>query len=325
MENNDSAENFSNPIEVIKNNFNGMTNMQMIIAEYIIKHPVDVSFMTLEKFAGLIDTSTTTIMRLMYHLGYSGYAEFQRNLQAQLRDKMGPPNRLEDNLSKIDQNDIWLQSLEKQLQNIQDTFAIIDKQTLDDIVDAIPNARRICFVAVRGGMAVAVYMNNVLGRMFGNCQILNADAISDWCSIVSTLDERDLVFVWSFPRYARRVRLFLQAAQERKARVVLTTDSYSCPLAPYSTWLLPCTCGSLGFHNSLLAALMVADCIITATSLRFAEVAYPRLKKANDIMTKDGYSLLSAETGIPKENGFEAGKGQTIDATTIETPVIGEE
>jgi len=296
MENIDSAENFVNPIEVIKNSFQGMTNKQMVIAEYIIKHPVDVAFMTLDKFAGVIDTSTTTIMRLMYHLGYSGYAEFQRSLQVQLREKMDPSSRLEDNLSKIDKNNIWRQSFEKQMQNIQNTFAIIDKQTLDNIVAAIPDARRIFFVAVGGSMAVATYMNNVLGRAFGNCRLLHADVIADWCAVTSTLDERDLVFVWGFPRYAQRIRLFLQTVQERKVRVVLTTDSYLSPLAPYGTWLLPCMCGSLGFHNSLLSAMMIADCIITATSLRFADVAYPRLREANEMMMKNGYSILSAET-----------------------------
>jgi DNA-binding MurR/RpiR family transcriptional regulator len=273
-----------------------MTSKQTVIAEYIIKHKVDVAFMTLDQFASVIDTSTTTIMRLMYHLGYSGYAEFQRSLQAQLRDKMDPPSRLEANLNEINKSDIWLKSLEKQIQNIQDTFAIIEEHTLDNIVAAIPSARRIYFVAVRGGMTVATYMNDSLGRMFGNCQILHADTIADWCAIAPTVDERDLVFVWSFPRYGRRIRLFLQTMQERNARVVLTTDSYSSPIVQYGTWLLPCTCESLGFHNSTLAAMMIADCIITATSLRYADIVYPRLKEANKILTKDGYSILSAET-----------------------------
>jgi DNA-binding MurR/RpiR family transcriptional regulator len=299
MENDNSAE---NPIKIIKKSFLGMTNKQTEIAEYIIKHPVDVGFMTLDKFANVVNTSTTTIMRLMYHLGYSGYSEFQRNLQAQMRDKMDPQNRLETNLNKINNNsNIWCQCLEKQIQNIHDTFAIIDELTLDDIVAAIPNARRIYFVAVRGGMTVAMYMNDSIGRMFGNTQILHADMIGDWCAVAPMVDERDLVFVWSFPRYGRRIRLFLQTMKERKARIVLMTDSYSSLMAQYGTWLLPCACESLGFHQSQLAAMMIADCMITATSIKYADIVYPRLKEANEVLTKDGYSLLSAGTEFADE------------------------
>lgn len=281
-----------NPIEKIKAGLPGMTNMQKIVADYIIKRPVDVAFMTLDQFAGIIGTSTTTIMRLMYHLGYSGYSKFQKELQMQLRNKVDPSIRLEANLKDVDRDNIWTRCCEKQLQNIQDTFSTIPQSTFDEVVDAIANSRQIYFVAARGGMMVAKYMTDFLGRMFGRCHLIQADLITEWCTVLPALSKDDLVIAISFPRYARRLKSFLRQAKERETPIILLTDSYSSPIAEFATWLLPCTCSSLGFHNSPVAAMVIADCIINVTSIRFADTVRERLSEADRIMNEDGYYII---------------------------------
>jgi Transcriptional regulators len=281
-----------NPIEKIKTGITSMTNMQKVVADYIIKHPVDVAFMTLEQFAGVIGTSTTTIMRMMYHLGYSGYSEFQKGLQMQLRNKVDPSVRLETNLKDVDKDNIWTRCCEKQIQNIHDTFSMISQSTFDEIIAAIADARRMYFVAARGGMMAAKFMCDFLGRMFGNCQLLQADLITEWCTVLPTLSREDLVVAISFPRYAKRASSFLKHAKEKEARIVLITDNYSSPLAGFATWLLPCACGSLGFHNSPVSAMMIADSIINVASIRHADSVSMRLSEADRVMIADDYYLM---------------------------------
>lgn len=75
-----------NPILKLKDNISQLTETQRRVADYILKNPVDVAFLTVDQLALTVKTSTTTIMRLAFSLGYSGYAEFQKGLQELLRN-----------------------------------------------------------------------------------------------------------------------------------------------------------------------------------------------------------------------------------------------
>jgi len=269
-----------------------ITKMQKRAAEYIIKHPIDVTFMTLDQFSNVINTSTTTIMRLMYQLGYSGYSEFQRELQAQFRDKVNPGVRLETGIKDAGDENIWGKCCEKQIHNIQTTFTMIPEETLDQVVSSIATAQRKYFLTVRGGLMVAQYMNDFIGRMFGNCQLIHADNFTEWCSIVPDLKESDLIIAISFPRYAKRLASCLHLAKEKRSQVTLFTDSYSSPLAKYADLLLPCTYDSLGFHNSPMAAMMLADCIVNVAAIRYSELVRERLNQADKIVIEEKYYLI---------------------------------
>jgi len=269
-----------------------LTKTQKKVAEYIIKHPIDVAFMTLDQFSNIINTSTTTIMRLMYQLGYSGYSEFQRELQAQLRDKVNPAVRLETGIKDVRDENIWSKCCEKQIQNIRTTFTMIPEKTLDQVVSSIAAAQRKYFLAVRGGLMVARYMNDFLGRMFGKCQLIHADNFIEWCTIVPDLNESDLIIAISFPRYAKRLARCLHLAKEKRSQIILLTDSHSAPPAKYADVLLPCSYDSLGFHNSPMAAMMLADCIIYVATVRYSEVVRERLNQADKIMIAEKYYLI---------------------------------
>lgn len=284
--------NMTSQIEKKISNLPKLTQMQKKVADYIIKHPIDVTFITLDQFSSIINTSTTTIMRLMYQLGYSGYSEFQRELQAQFRDKVNPGVRLETGIKDVGDENIWGKCYEKQIHNIQTTFTMIPEETLDQVVNSIAAAQRKYFLAVRGGLMVAQYMNDFLGRMFGKCQLIHADNFTEWCSIVPDLNESDLIIAISFPRYAKRLARCLQLAKEKRSKITLLTDSYSAPIAKYADLLLPCNYDSLGFHNSPMAAMMLADCIVNVAAIRYSELVQERLNQADKIMIEEKYYLI---------------------------------
>ncbi|WP_342046203.1 MurR/RpiR family transcriptional regulator [Bacillus sp. OTU530] len=277
-----------NPILKLKEKVSELTETQRKVADYIIKNPLDVAFLTVDQLAGIVGTSTTTIMRLTFSLGYSGYTEFQKGLQEILRNRAAPQTRLEVNLKDLNQSDLWIRCAENQLQNIQSTVEMIPAETLDKTLEMIVSAERIFCTSVRSGLPVAQYLTFGLNRLLGNCDLIVAD-LSDWVDKGADLTSSDLVIAASFPRYARRIVEFVMTAKEKNAQVISITDSYSSPLVKYSDLILPCSSSSIAFHNSAISSMFVADYLISAVAIKYQEKVKYRLDEVNSILTKINY------------------------------------
>jgi DNA-binding MurR/RpiR family transcriptional regulator len=283
-----------NPIFKLKNKISDLTETQRRVADYIIKNPMDVAFLTVDQLAGIVGTSTTTIMRLTFSVGYSGYTEFQKGLQEILRNQAAPQTRLEANIKGIEENDLWGRYAENQFRNIQKTMEMISQDSLKQAQELIMSANSIKCTSVRSGLPVAQYLTHGLNRLFGNTSLFVAD-VSDWVDSVVEMDENDLVIAISFPRYARRIIDFARTAKANGVKVISITDSYSSPLTSFSDLVLPCNSSSIAFHNSAVSSMFVADYIISALAINYPEQTKKRLDKVNAILTNMDYHILKKD------------------------------
>jgi DNA-binding MurR/RpiR family transcriptional regulator len=281
-----------NPIVKLQQKISELTETQRRVADYIIKHPLDVAFLTVDQLAGVVKTSTTTIMRLTFSLGYSGYTEFQKGLQENLRNQAAPQTRLEANIKGIEEDDLWGRYAESQIQNIQNTMDMISQDALEQTQKMIMSADRIICTSVRSGLPVAQYLSHGLNRLFGNTSLVVAD-VSDWVDSVVNMNENDLVIAISFPRYARRIIDLARTAKMNGVKIISITDSYSSPLVSHSDLLLPCNSSSIAFHNSAVSSMFVADYIISALAINYPEQTKKRLDKVNAILTDMDYHSMN--------------------------------
>ncbi|MCM3654119.1 MurR/RpiR family transcriptional regulator [Metabacillus litoralis] len=281
-----------NPIVKLQQKIGELTETQRRVADYIIKHPLDVAFLTVDQLAGVVKTSTTTIMRLTFSLGYSGYTEFQKGLQENLRNQAAPQTRLEANIKGIEEDDLWGRYAESQIQNIQNTMDMISQDALEQTQKMIMSANRIICTSVRSGLPVAQYLTHGLNRLFGNTSLVVAD-VSDWVDSIVNMNENDIVIAISFPRYARRIIDLARTAKMNGVKIISITDSYSSPLVSYSDLVLPCNSSSIAFHNSAVSSMFVADYIISALAINYPEQTKKRLDKVNGILTDMDYHSMN--------------------------------
>ncbi|WP_102344764.1 MurR/RpiR family transcriptional regulator [Bacillus sp. Marseille-P3661] len=277
-----------NPISKLQNKISSLTESQRKVADYILKKPMDVAFLTVDQLAGIVGTSTTTIMRLTYSLGYSGYTEFQKGLQEQFRNQAAPHSRLEANLKDLKPNDLWTNYVEHQVNTIQSTVDMIPPDVLDKAIEMIISAERIHCTSVRSGLPVSQYLTHGLTRLLGNCDMIIAD-LSDWIDKVVSFTSSDLIIVTTYPRYARRIIEFVSRAKENGAKVISITDNYSSPIVKYSDLIIPASSNSIAFHNTVVPAMFVVDYIISAVAINYPERTKQRLDKINSILTDMNY------------------------------------
>jgi DNA-binding MurR/RpiR family transcriptional regulator len=281
----------TNPIIHLKDNLHKLTNSQRTVANYILEHPMEVAFLTVDQLARKVRTSTTTIMRLAFNLGYTGYAEFQKELQKDLRSQAAPKTRFEANLLDRENEDLWSTLVNHHLQHLQSTYELISLETLDQVVDGLAQSSKIYLTNVRSGMPIAQFLYHGLNRALGNVKLIPADQI-EWVDEIISMKEGDILIAVSFPRYSTRLLELLDRAKQKGVKIISITDSYSSPLVKYSDTILPATSNSLSFHNSLIPAMVIADYLVSAVSIHYPEQTKKRLDELNNILTSVNYHYL---------------------------------
>lgn len=280
----------NNPLEVLKKNVGSLPRSQKLVVDYIINHYAEVGFMTVDQLSKKVGTSTTTVMRLMSNVGYSGFSAFQKKLQDQLREETSPQLRLEKNLKNLSQNESWLHHYELQFEQIQQANQLNVETNLNEAVKMICAASNIYCSSVRSGLPVAQYLTHNLNRMFGNTRLTLADS-SDWVDDVISFSENDLLIVVSFARYGERLLHYTEHAKKMGAKVMAITDKFSSPVVPYADLVFVCPADSIASHNSIVSSIFIVDYLIGSLSLEKTEEISQRLKQVDHILTKMDYHV----------------------------------
>ncbi|MCU0156364.1 MurR/RpiR family transcriptional regulator [Bacillus safensis] len=275
-------------IHKLQHKVSGLTEAQRRIADYIVQNPMEVAFLTVDKLASKVGTSTATIMRFSAAVGYSGFSELQKELQSNMKHKAAPQTRLEANLKHSNKSKLLHNHVELQFQNIQYALDNITEETFQHIVEKIASSRQVLCTSVRSGRPVGEYLSLGINRLLGNSQYIDADK-SDWVDDLVHFQSDDFIIAVSYPRYAKRMKDLLEAAKLYGVEVLLITDSYSSPLTKYAQYVLPCSSASVGSHNSVVSAIFIVDYILSALAINDPDRTKPRLDQINHMLTKMSY------------------------------------
>lgn len=278
-------------LQKLKDHAPKLTKSQRMIADFILKNTVDVAFLTIDQLAGLVGISTSSIMRLTFSLGYSGYAEFQKELQEMLRNRIDPAHGQSALKSAIAKEDLLQRSMETEIYNIKQTAEMVTPEMTKQALDLIGSAERIYCLGARGSLSVAQFAYYRFNRLLGNCELLVPET-GDLIEKMIRFTPNDLVIVCSLPRYARKVIQIVEEAKARQVKVIALTDGYSSPLAEFSDLLIPCTCSSSAFHNSVIAPMFIVDYLISGITIQFPERTSKNLDQIESIISKWNYHYL---------------------------------
>ena len=270
-------------LQELEEKMEALTPAQRKVADYILKYPMEATFLTIEQLAGLTSVSVATIIRLAYSLGYDGYTQFQKSLQALLRDQISPPNRLEANVKKLGKNKLLVDCAKLQIENIRETVEFLSEENIDQAFKLIFYAKKIYVIGIRGSLGVACYLNDGLNRLGVDCELIVPDT-GRIQSIMAQFSPEDLVIAISLPRYAKRTVEVVRVAKRKKAKILAITDGYSSPLALMSDVFLGCAFESLAFHHSEIGALFVADFLVTGVAVKDSARAKMQLEEIEKVV-----------------------------------------
>jgi DNA-binding MurR/RpiR family transcriptional regulator len=159
----------------------------------------------------------------------------------------------------------------------------IDRQSFDDAVNRIVNAKNIYIIGVRSSSTLAGFLNYSLRMIFDNVRFVQTTSGSEMFEQIMQVGSGDVMFAISFPRYSTRIINAVEYAKGRGADVVALTDSKLSPIAAYADQLLIAHSDMASFMDSLVAPLSIINAIVVAVARKKQDEVSERLRVLEEV------------------------------------------
>lgn len=272
----------------LSQHFDSFTHSQKRTANYLTDHMSDFAFSTLESLAEKINVSTTTIIRFARALGYKGFSEMQRDIQAELKHRESLPGRLED-MPSISDNHLLRESIENDIKNIRKTLEVQKDEDLKKAIEIISGARHIYVLGMRSSFAVAHYMASQLGEIKKHVNLIQSIGMIYPEEIVGA-GEEDVCIAYLFPRYSKVAATMISWLKEHGVKIILITSLNYGAVSGYGDIMLPCAISSVSYKNSFAAPLCLTNYMIAALAKQNYDEAKEVLSRTESILSQ-GYYL----------------------------------
>lgn len=274
-------------ITTITQRFETFTNSQKTVADYLLNHLNAVAFMTLEDLAMQIGVSTTTVIRFARALGYDGYSEMQKNIQADILNKVSLPARLND-VTKIPDDKLLKDSFAHDIHNIEQTLSTLSEESLRSAIESLNSARDIYILGMRSSFSLAHYTFTRIAQIKGNVRLLQSVGMV-YPEEVASAGQGDVCIAFLFPRYSKTTATILSWMKNHGVKIILFTSKDHMSVNGYGDVLLPCAVGGISFKNSFAAPICLINYIAAALVSTDYENSKQLLERTEEILNQGCY------------------------------------
>lgn len=282
-----------NLLEEIKKRMPIFSKSQKRIGSFMIDHYEKAAYMTASKLGLAVDVSESTVVRFAIEMGFEGYPEMQKALQAYGKTRLTALQRLDVTNDRIGERNLLKSMLTQDIERIRSTIEITSEENFDKAVSRIIEARKIYIFGAMSSNILARFMDNYFQLIFDNVQFIQPINTSGIFQQMLRISDKDVFIVISFPRYSKNATEAADYAKKSGADIIAITDTESSPLAPLADQLLLAKSDMASFADSLVAPLSLINAIIAAVGLRNREQLEQTLQKledmwdANDVYNKE--------------------------------------
>jgi len=223
---------------------------------------------TVTELAKRAQVSTQTIFRLIAKLGFSGYAEFQRALIGEIKERYHSPVILHEAQAVATADDNSLAALaDASISATRETVSAIPEPVFDSICEMIGDARRSVFlIGGRISYTLADFLFRHLRQIRPKVYLV-PDYHEDWPEYLMRMSRKDVVIVFDYRRYQAGLETFAdKAARDRGAQVVLFTDKWLSPISRHSSHILPASIDVGTPWDTSLGPVLLIEAIINKVS-----------------------------------------------------------
>lgn len=256
----------NNLINKIEIDYKKLSKGQKMIAQYILNNFEKVPFMTAAKLADSVGVSESTVVRFTNAIGFSGYTEFQGNLQEVIKTKLTTIQRVDMSEGNNNKSASIKSVLLSDIENIKDTIESIDTEAFLNIAKKIIRAKKVYIVGLRSSATISEYLAFYLNFIIDDVILVNY-GISDILEKIMRVGKDDVVIGISFPRYSTKTYEVLEYAKKQKANIISITDSMNAPIANLADDTLLAKSNMISFVDSLVAPLSVVNALILSVGM----------------------------------------------------------
>lgn len=252
----------------LQNESHRFSKGQRAIARYITEAYDKAAFMTANALGKAVGVSESTVVRFAMELGYDGYPDMQKAMQEMVVNRLTSVQRIEVMGDRIGNQDLLSTVIQSDMEKLRQTAEIVSRQDFLEAVDAILKARRVYILGVRSTAPLANFLGYYLGQMLDTVHTVTTSGTSAVFEQIISVDERDAVVAFSFPRYSTSTAQGAEFCRSKGAKVIGITDSLVSPLGRNCDHVLLAKSDMISLVDSLTAPLSIANALIVAIAAR---------------------------------------------------------
>ena len=249
-----------NVIEKIKQS--NLRKEQRMIADKIIGNIQKTAFLIGPELAKECGVSVSAITRFAQKLGYQGFPEFKKALEAFYRKNITPYEvfkAFDD--QKISKKNVPSISVSQDIENIKNFESCLNPKHLDQTIELIKSANVIHLAAIAASEMLIELLGRYLEALGKKCNILKSFGISKIVE-VTDFSEKDILIGVSFQRIIKEVVDVFQYVKRKNIKTIAITDSPLNPLGLEADVTLVTPVTGMTFGLSLAAPLVLINMII---------------------------------------------------------------
>jgi DNA-binding MurR/RpiR family transcriptional regulator len=252
----------------IQSRLSNLSKSQRRVADYTLSHYQRAAFMTASKLAKTLGLSEPTVIRFAQSLGYSGYAEFIRDLEEIIHSELTGTDRFKLSVHAGRKKLPGPQEvISKEIENLKHLLESFPTIEFFKVVKEIQPAQNIFIIGLRGSTHLAQYFGYFLRKVKRPVRILTTGSTTDFDELMD-VNSHTLVISIAFPRYPKMTVDLTQYAQQRGAKIIAITDTLLSPIAKLSDISLLIPIGLITLFDSYSAPLCLINVLVTEVGRR---------------------------------------------------------
>ncbi|HZW53801.1 MAG TPA: MurR/RpiR family transcriptional regulator [Candidatus Elarobacter sp.] len=252
--------------------YTGLRAAEQRVADFILKHPDELIYLTVTELAERTSTSESTVVRLTQKIGYKGYQEFKIMLA---RDLVEPTTEIH---SAIEAGDdlatVKSKVFHANAQALRDTLEVLDDEQLRRAVEALAGARRVEIYGVGGSSPLALDAYHKLIKLGVSALALSDGDLMAMSS--SLLGPADVALGISHTGASRDVTDALGRAKSCGATTICLTHRPSSPVTKVSDIVLVTAAQQTAFRSDASSSRIAQLTIIDVLYVGVAHVNHER-------------------------------------------------
>lgn len=224
--------------EKIAQHYARLGRNQKKIADFLTQQYHEAAFINAFALSQRLAVDPATVTRFAQRLGYAGYPELLREIQAMVKKELKVSYKRP--LGKADEAGLFLQALAQEKENLERAMTHVTGDTVAGVVSALRGARNIYVVAqglAKG--AAQILVTHLRGLLGMPAELVAAEQLGA-PMFLSTLAQEDVVMGVSLSALYDDTALILKLARSRGAKTVGVAASHTSPTASAADLILVC-------------------------------------------------------------------------------------
>ncbi len=260
-------------LTIIRKKKNGLTKKQRIVAEYMLEHQDEMSYITLRDLSRKIGVTEITILNTCQALGFEGInaVKYEFRKAQILEEKIDVIDEISTyNIGVVpgyelsDKEQFLKEVGTEEIGMLKDYWASVDLHRIFEAAELCTGYDRV-FICGRGfSYTVAELLQNYLSYGDIYASVVNTELNDNTYGMLPVLKPDTLVIVISFPDYYYMTTKVAEFAKKAGAKLLAVTDREDTEVARLADLVLAAPTRSRIFMNTLSAVMMMLNLFASA-------------------------------------------------------------